>query len=95
MRSASLLELGHFAVFEEHHLARVREQRRDIAAAEHLAFADADHERRSVLRYDDSIRLAAGQDRERVTRRALREDRAHRVEQTRGAFRAPGSRGER
>ena len=39
-------ERGHLAVVEEDDVARVREQRGDVAGAEHLAVADAEDERR-------------------------------------------------
>ena len=55
-------ELDHVAVLEEDHLPRVGEQRGDVAAAEHLALADADDERRAVARGDDHVGLVAGED---------------------------------
>ena len=66
------------ALLEEDHLARVLEDRRDVGGEEALALAEADDERRGVLRGDDLAGPLLGDDRDRVGALHLRERRAHR-----------------
>ena len=60
----------------------MREERGDVAAAERLAFAEAEDERRGVLGDDDPIGCRARDDRDRVRAVHLRERRADRVEES-------------
>ena len=54
---AVALEHRHVAVVEVDDLARVREDRRDVARDEVLAVADADEQRTALARRDDLARL--------------------------------------
>jgi hypothetical protein len=47
-------DLGDLAVFEKDHVAGVGEQRGHVAGGEHHPVADAQHERRGVLRQHDA-----------------------------------------
>ena len=50
---AGLAHLGDLALLEEHHLARVRQDRRHVGGDEVLAVAEPEHQRRGVLGGDD------------------------------------------
>ncbi len=73
------------AVVEEDDVARVGEQRGDVARAEHLALADADDERAVGLRDHDLVGCVARDDGDAVGAAHLLERSAHGVDETRGA----------
>ncbi len=69
----------HLVVLEDHDVARVREDRRDVGGDEHLAAAEPDdHAPRSLLRGDEPVRRRRGDDDDRVRAPDLGESRLHR-----------------
>src|SRR5213593_430312 len=58
---------GHLTVLEDHDVARVAQDRRDIGGDEHLALAEAhDHSPRAVLGGDETVGRTLGADTHRV-----------------------------
>jgi hypothetical protein len=60
------VEDADLALLHEQHVARVRQQRGDVARAEGLALADADDERGRVLRDHDAVGLVLAEHRDGV-----------------------------
>ena len=56
---------GDLSVLEEDHVARVREDRRDVRGDEVLAFAEPDHDRRAIAHGDDGAGIGRGDDDQR------------------------------
>src|SRR5579872_1213465 len=74
-------ERGHFAVLEEDELARVREQRRNVAGAEHFSVAQTDDERVVGARHDDLVGRVDGENRDGVSAAHAREGGAYGMNQ--------------
>ena len=56
---------GDLSVLEEDHVARVREDRRDVRGDEVLAVAESDDDRRAIAHGDDGARIGGGDDDQR------------------------------
>ena len=67
----------HLAVVEEHDVAGVREDRRDVGGDEVLALAEADDQRRAVPRGDERARVVGRQQHDREQPAQLRERAPH------------------
>ncbi len=65
-RDAVALDHDHLALVDEDHPAGLAQHRGDIRRDEVLVLAEADHERRAVLRRDQRVRLLVAHHHERV-----------------------------
>ncbi len=73
------LQDGHLAVFEIDDLARMRENRRDVAGDEVLVFAQSEEQRASLARGDDLVGVDARDHRDAVRPLDLKQRFEHRI----------------